>query len=57
MRLVKIGIASVNATVGAVRSNVDRCVRLAHEMAEEGTTIALFPPPPASSLAGHESSL
>ncbi len=43
MRLVKIGIASVNATVGAVRSNVDRCVHLAHALAEEGTTIALFP--------------
>ena len=43
MRLVKIGIASVNATVGAVRSNVDRSVRLAHALAEEGATIALFP--------------
>jgi NAD+ synthase (glutamine-hydrolysing) len=43
MRLVKIGIASVNATVGAVRSNVDRCVRLAHDLAEEGATLALFP--------------
>jgi NAD+ synthase (glutamine-hydrolysing) len=43
MRLVKIGIASVDATVGAVRSNVDRCVRLAHALAQEGTTIALFP--------------
>jgi NAD+ synthase (glutamine-hydrolysing) len=43
MRLVKIGIASVNATVGAVRSNVDRSVRLAHALAEDGATIALFP--------------
>jgi NAD+ synthase (glutamine-hydrolysing) len=43
MRLVKIGIASVNATVGAVRSNVDRCVRFAHALAEEGATIAVFP--------------
>lgn len=43
MRLVKIAIASVNSTVGAVRSNVDRCVRLAHEMAEDGATVALFP--------------
>ncbi len=43
MRLVKIGIASVNATVGAVRSNVDRCVRLAHALAEDGATLALFP--------------
>jgi NAD+ synthase (glutamine-hydrolysing) len=43
MRLVKIGIASVNATVGAVRSNVDRCVALAHAMAAENTTVAVFP--------------
>ncbi len=33
MRLVKIGLASVNATVGAVRSNVDRAIRLAHALA------------------------
>jgi NAD+ synthase (glutamine-hydrolysing) len=43
MRLVKIALASVDATVGAVRSNVDRTVRLAHEMAEDGATVALFP--------------
>jgi NAD+ synthase (glutamine-hydrolysing) len=43
MRLVKIGIASVNATVGAVRSNVDRCIAFARAMAGEDTTIALFP--------------
>ncbi|MFL5897341.1 MAG: NAD(+) synthase, partial [Solirubrobacterales bacterium] len=43
MRLVKIGLASVNATVGAVRSNVDRVIRSAHALAEEGATIALFP--------------
>src|SRR5215468_2359032 len=43
MRLVKIGIASVNTTVGAVRSNVDRCLALAHAMAQEGTTVAIFP--------------
>lgn len=43
MRLVKIGIASVNPTVGAVRSNVDRCVRVASAMAQEATTVAVFP--------------
>lgn len=43
MRLVKIGIASVNATVGAVRSNVDRCVKIAREMAAEDTTLAVLP--------------
>ncbi|HEY4119414.1 MAG TPA: NAD(+) synthase [Byssovorax sp.] len=43
MRLVKLGIANVDATVGAVRSNVDRCVELARAMAAEDTTIAAFP--------------
>ena len=43
MRLVKIAVASVNATVGAVRSNVDRCVALAQAMAEEDVTIGVFP--------------
>jgi NAD+ synthase (glutamine-hydrolysing) len=43
MRLVKIGLASVDATVGAVRSNVDRCLHLAHAMAKEDVTIAAFP--------------
>lgn len=43
MRLVKIGIASVNSTVGAVRSNVDRCIKIAHAFAAEETTLAVFP--------------
>jgi len=43
MRLVKIGVASVNATVGAVRSNVDRCIRLANAMAEDAVSLAVFP--------------
>jgi NAD+ synthase (glutamine-hydrolysing) len=43
MRLVKIGVASVNATVGAVRSNVDRCIRMASAMAEDGVTLGVFP--------------
>lgn len=43
MRLVKIGIASVNATVGAVRTNTDRCVGLARAMAKEDVTVAVFP--------------
>jgi NAD+ synthase (glutamine-hydrolysing) len=43
MRLVKIGIASVNATVGAVRTNTDRCVALARAMAKEDVTVAVFP--------------
>ena len=43
MRLVKIGLASVNATVGAVRSNVDRCVAIAHAMAKDDVTLAVYP--------------
>ncbi|WP_437957970.1 NAD(+) synthase [Sorangium sp. So ce119] len=43
MRLVKIGIANVNATVGAVRSNTDRCLSLAHAMARDDVTLAVFP--------------
>ncbi|MBW2526849.1 MAG: NAD(+) synthase [Deltaproteobacteria bacterium] len=43
MRLVKIGVASVNATVGAVQSNTARCIELAHQMAGEGVTVAAFP--------------
>lgn len=43
MRLVKIAVASVNSTVGAVTSNVDRCIALAREIAAEGVTVAVFP--------------
>lgn len=43
MRLVKIGIASVNSTVGAVRANVDRTIALARAMAADDVTIAVFP--------------
>jgi NAD+ synthase (glutamine-hydrolysing) len=43
MRLVKIALASVDSTVGAVHSNVDRALDLAHAIAAEGTTVALFP--------------
>jgi NAD+ synthase (glutamine-hydrolysing) len=43
MRLVRIALCNVNATVGAVRSNVDRCVRLGMGAAEDGATIAVLP--------------
>lgn len=43
MRLVKIGVANVNAIVGAVRSNTDRCLALARRMAGEEVTLAIFP--------------
>ncbi|MBK8257416.1 MAG: NAD(+) synthase [Polyangiaceae bacterium] len=43
MRLVKIGLASVNATVGAVRTNTDKCLETAHRMAAEDVTLAVYP--------------
>jgi NAD+ synthase (glutamine-hydrolysing) len=39
MRLIRIAVASANTTVGAVRSNVDRAVRLARAAAADGATI------------------
>ncbi len=43
MRLVKIGIANVDATVGAVRSNTDRCLEHAHALGAAGASLAVFP--------------
>jgi NAD+ synthase (glutamine-hydrolysing) len=43
MRLVKIGIANVNSTVGAVRSNVDQSLALAEAMERDAVTIGCFP--------------
>jgi NAD+ synthase (glutamine-hydrolysing) len=43
MRLVKLGIANVNPTVGAVRSNVDRVIEIAGAMSKASVTIAAFP--------------
>ncbi|MBJ6763542.1 NAD(+) synthase [Myxococcaceae bacterium JPH2] len=42
MRLVKIGIASVNTTVGAFAQNVDRALALARRMADEQVTVGVF---------------
>jgi NAD+ synthase (glutamine-hydrolysing) len=42
MRLVKIAIGNVDPTVGAVRSNVDRLLAQAREMAADGVTIGCF---------------
>jgi len=39
MRLIRIAIASANTTVGAVRSNTDRAIRLARAAAADGATI------------------
>jgi NAD+ synthase (glutamine-hydrolysing) len=43
MRLVKVGLASVNTTVGAFGANVDRAVNLARELSTKGTNVAVFP--------------
>ncbi len=43
MRLVKIALGSVNPTVGSVRSNTDRCLRMAREMAAADATVGVFP--------------
>lgn len=43
MRLIKIALGSVNPTVGSVRSNTERCIALAREMAEAGATVAALP--------------
>lgn len=42
MRLVKIGLANVNTTVGALSQNVDKALQWAHQMAAEGVTVGLF---------------
>src|SRR5262245_9887114 len=43
MRLVRIGLASANATVGAVKANTDRAIALAQAMAADDVTIGVFP--------------
>ncbi len=43
MRLVRIGLASVNSTVGAFAANVDRAIGQARLMADDDVTVAVFP--------------
>ena len=43
MRLIRIALANVNTTVGAVRSNVDRAILVAKAGAAGGSTIVVFP--------------
>jgi NAD+ synthase (glutamine-hydrolysing) len=43
MRLVRIAIANVNTTVGAVVSNVDRALAQARAAAGDGATLVAFP--------------
>ncbi|MFL5351707.1 NAD(+) synthase [Archangium sp.] len=42
MRLVKIGLASVNTTVGAFERNVDKALELARRMAADDVTVGVF---------------
>ncbi|WP_141618264.1 NAD(+) synthase [Myxococcus sp. AB036A] len=42
MRLVKLGLASVNTTVGSFTRNTDKALALAGKMAAEGVTLGLF---------------
>ncbi len=43
MRLVRLAIANVDSTVGAVRSNAERCVDFARQAAADGATVVVFP--------------
>ena len=43
MRLVKLAVASVNSTVGAVRENVGRMLKIAQQAHEEQAAIVVFP--------------
>src|SRR5436305_1874010 len=42
MRLVKIGLGSINTTVGALRSNTDKVISLGQQMASENVTVGVF---------------
>jgi len=43
MRLVRVALASVNTTVGACRSNVERSIAAARVAAQDGATLVAFP--------------
>ncbi len=43
MRLVRIAIASVNTTVGAMHANVDRAIAVTHKAAQDGATLVALP--------------
>src|SRR5918993_4579329 len=43
MRLVRVGLGSIDTTVGAFRENTDRALALAHAMAADGVTVGVFP--------------
>lgn len=43
MRLVKVGLGSINTTIGAFSANVDRALVQVNEMAAAAVTVAVFP--------------
>src|SRR3954469_5849183 len=43
MRLVRIGLANIDTTVGAFRDNTNRALAVAHDMAADGATIGIMP--------------
>src|SRR5437899_2325552 len=43
MRLIRIGLGNVDATVGAVRANADKVLALSRDMEKAGVTIGCFP--------------
>jgi NAD+ synthase (glutamine-hydrolysing) len=43
MRLVRVGLANVNATVGACTSNIDRALELVRVAAADGATLVAMP--------------
>ena len=42
MRLVKVAVANVKTTVGAVRSNVERAIGFARAMAADDVTLGVY---------------
>jgi NAD+ synthase (glutamine-hydrolysing) len=42
MRLIKIGLANINTTVGAFASNTDRAIGFAKQLAQDGCAIGCF---------------
>lgn len=43
MRLIKLGLAAIDSTVGAFAANLDQCLAAACDMADQHVTIGLFP--------------
>jgi len=43
MRLVRLGIACVNSTVGATQSNTQRAIALSYKLCDDGVQIGAFP--------------